>query len=95
MITMNDQALPPNVNADAPAVRPPVPPGPPGRTSAAAEFMTARADVLRLLASLTQHAADNFGTDPDALNWSHVGSAQKTRADLIELAQFHGLAVPK
>lgn len=63
-------------------------------TAAVAEFLAVRAEVLRLLASLTQHAADHFGTDPDALNWSHVGSAKKSRADLIELAKFHGLAVP-
>jgi len=62
--------------------------------AALAEFAAVHADCLALLASLTQHATDHFGADPDALNWSHVGSAQKTRADLIELAQFHGLAMP-
>lgn len=58
---------------------------------ALAEFLAARADCLAMLASLTQHATDHFGVNPDSLGWAQVGDAKKTRSDLIELVRSLGI----
>ena len=41
-------------------------------------------EIEELILALTEAKDDNFGTDPDTLNWGHVGTAKAIRSLLKE-----------
>ena len=51
---------------------------------AVAEFVKTLEEIEELLLALTEAKDDNFGTDPDTLNWGHVGTARAIRSLLKE-----------
>lgn len=51
-------------------------------------FITAKAEIDRLLAGLAALSADHFHASPDEINWGHVGSATHIRDRLQEIASF-------
>jgi hypothetical protein len=51
-------------------------------------FITAKAEIDKLLADLAALSADHFNANPDEVNWGHVGSAGHIRDRLQEIASF-------
>jgi len=60
-------------------------PGPVAQLVATMDESLARIDALRA------HVADHYGTDPDDVNYGHVGSAKRIDALLRELCEFAGI----
>ena len=54
-------------------------------TTALAAFVAAKVEVDAMLARLTALSDDHFGTNPDEINWGHVGTLDHIRARLREL----------
>ena len=44
------------------------------REQAFAAFMAKKAEIDAMLVRLTAPSADHFETDPDEINWGHVGT---------------------
>jgi len=59
--------------------------GPVAQLVATMEESLARIDALR------EHVADHYGTDPEEVNYGHVGSAKRIDALLRELCEFAGV----
>ena len=57
---------------------------------AVAEFVKTLEEIEELLLALTEAKDDNFGTDPDTLNWGHVGSIRVIKATLEEALEVAG-----
>ena len=57
---------------------------------AVAEFVKTLEEIEELLLALTEAKDDNFGTDPDTLNWGHVGSIRVITASLEEALEVAG-----
>ena len=51
-------------------------------------FITAKAEIDRLLADLAALSADHFHASPDEINWGNVGTAAHIRDRLQEIASF-------
>jgi uncharacterized damage-inducible protein DinB len=51
-------------------------------------FLAAKAEIDRLLAELATLSAEHFHSDPERINWSHVGTANHIRERLQEIANF-------
>ena len=47
-------------------------------------FVQLNAEILRLLATLTEANNDHLGVGPDEVNWGHVGSAEFIRERLAD-----------
>ncbi|WP_299365176.1 hypothetical protein [uncultured Paracoccus sp.] len=48
-------------------------------------FLTAKFEIDAMLERLAALSADHFGTDPDEINWGHVGTLNHYRAKLREI----------
>ena len=57
---------------------------------AVAEFVKTLEEIEELLLALTEAKDDNFGTDPDTLNWGHGGSIRVIKATLEEALELAG-----
>ena len=51
-------------------------------------FMEAIGESRELLTEIQAHLDDHMGTNPEDINWGHVGSALKVQSDLKEIANF-------
>ena len=49
---------------------------------ALAAFMVEKAEFDAMLARLTALSADHFDTDPDEINWGHVGTLGRVFMDI-------------
>lgn len=58
----------------------------PDNTKALEAFLAAKFEIDSLLERLAALSADHFGTDPEEVNWGHVGSLEHYRARLREIA---------
>ena len=47
-------------------------------------------EIEELILALTEAKDDGFGTDPDTLNWGHVGSIRVIKATLEEALEAAG-----
>ena len=54
-------------------------------TPALDAFLDAKFEIDAMLARLAGLSADHFGTNPDEINWGHVGTLDHIRARLREL----------
>ena len=52
------------------------------------EFMAKMAQAQELLTELQAHVDDHMGTNPDEINWGHVGSAGYMAEKLTELTDW-------
>ena len=56
------------------------------------EFIKTISQAKANLAALTEYVDSHMNTDPDTLNWGHVGNAQYLNSRLEELMESFGLA---
>ena len=54
-----------------------------------ASFIAAKAEFDTLLADLQQMSADQFGADPEAVLWGHVGSLTHRNRTLREVTDAY------
>ena len=54
-------------------------------TKALDAFLAAKFEIDAMLDRLTALSADHFETDPDEINWGHVGTLNHYRAKLREI----------
>ena len=54
-------------------------------------FIAAKIEIDTMLARLAAHSADQFGYNPEEVNWGHVGTLNHYRAKLREIGDmaFH------
>ncbi len=55
------------------------------KEAALGAFLAAKAEIDDMLARLQALSADHFETDPDAIDWGHVGTLNHYRARLREI----------
>ncbi len=51
-------------------------------------FIAAKTEIDAMLERLKALSADHFRTDPDEINWGHVGSLNHVRARLREITDM-------
>lgn len=53
-----------------------------------ATFIATKTDIDAMIARLQALSADHFNADPDALNWSHIGSLTHIQTSLRAITDF-------
>ena len=57
----------------------------PDNSKALDAFLAAKFEIDAMLERLAALSADHFGTDPDEIDWGHVGTLNHYRAKLREI----------
>ena len=57
-------------------------------TQALDAFIAAKTEIDAMLERLATLSADHFATDPDEINWGHVGTLNHYRAKLREITDM-------
>ncbi|MCS5603721.1 MAG: hypothetical protein NZ734_16150 [Paracoccus sp.] len=62
----------------------------PARTNdaALAAFIAKKAEIDAMLARLQAFSDDHFGTDPERVNWAHLGSLEYQASLLKQISDF-------
>jgi hypothetical protein len=60
----------------------------PDNTKALEAFLAAKFEIDGMLERLTALSADHFETNPDEINWGHVGALNHYRAKLREITDM-------
>ena len=56
-----------------------------------ADFLMHKECVARLLKNLTALNEDHLGTNPETINYGHLGTIRKIQDELEKIAEFAGL----